>query len=70
MISKFYGGKVKSSKTREFGFARIKKTKNSPLTVDFFNTKKTLYRSLLIYLYTVKRWIRKRRKQEKADMFV
>ena len=41
MISKFYGGKVKSSKTREFGFARIKKTKNSPLTVDFFNTKKT-----------------------------
>ena len=41
MISKFYGGKVKSSTTREFGFARIKKTKNSPLTVNFFNTKNT-----------------------------
>ena len=41
MISKFYGGKVKSSKTREFGFARIKKTKNSPLTINFFNSKNT-----------------------------
>ncbi len=41
MISKFYGGKVKSSITREFGFARIKKTKNSPLTTNFFNTKNT-----------------------------
>ena len=41
MISKFYGGKVKSSITREFGFARIKKTKNSPLTINFFNTKNT-----------------------------
>ena len=36
MISKFYGGKVKSSKTREFGFAKIKKTKNSILTNNFF----------------------------------
>ena len=41
MISKFYGGKVKSSKMREFGFARIKKTKNSPLTINFFNSKDT-----------------------------
>jgi len=37
MISKFYGGKVRSSKTREFGFASIKKTKNSLLTKNFFN---------------------------------
>ena len=41
MISKFYGGKVKSSKTREFGFARIKKIKNSRLTINFFNSKNT-----------------------------
>ena len=41
MISKYYGGKVKSSKTREFGFARIKKIKNSPLTQNFFNKKNT-----------------------------
>ncbi len=41
IISKFYGGKVKSSKTREFGFARIKKTKNSLLTQNFFNKKNT-----------------------------
>ena len=41
MISKYYGGKVKSSKTREFGFARIKKIKNSLLTQNFFNKKNT-----------------------------
>ena len=41
MISKFYGGKVKSSKTREFGFASIKKIKNSLLTKNFFNKKNT-----------------------------
>ena len=41
MISKFYGGKVKSSKTREFGFANIKKIKNSLLTKNFFNKKNT-----------------------------
>ncbi len=39
IISKFYGGKVKSSKTREFGFARIKKIRNSLLTQNFFNKK-------------------------------
>ena len=41
MISKFYGGKVKSSKTREFGFVKIKKIKNSLLTKNFFNKKNT-----------------------------
>ena len=41
IISKYYGGKVKSSKTREFGFARIKKIKNSLLTQNFFNKKNT-----------------------------
>ena len=39
MISKFYGGYVKSSKTREFGLAKIKKTKNSILTKNFFDKK-------------------------------
>ncbi len=37
IISRFYGGKVKSSKTREFGLAKIKKIKNSLLTKNFFN---------------------------------
>jgi len=41
IISKFYGGKVRSSKTREFGFAKIKKIKNSLLTQNFFNKKNT-----------------------------
>ena len=40
MISKFYGGRVKSSKIREFGLAKIKKTKNSILTNNFFDKKK------------------------------
>ena len=39
MISKYYGGYVKSSKTREFGLAKIKKTKNSLLTRNFFDKK-------------------------------
>ena len=39
MISKFYGGHVKSSKTREFGLAKIKKIKNSILTNNFFDKK-------------------------------
>ena len=39
MISKFYGGHVKSSKTREFGLAKIRKTKNSILTKNFFDKK-------------------------------
>ena len=37
LISKHYGGNVKSSKTREFGLAKIKKVRNSLLTKDFFN---------------------------------
>ena len=37
LISKHYGGRVKSSKTREFGLAKIKKIKNSLLTNNFFN---------------------------------
>ena len=41
IISKFYGGHVKSSKTREFGFAKIKKIKNSTLTKNFFDKKNT-----------------------------
>ena len=39
MISKFYGGYVKGSKTREFGLAKIKKTRNSILTKNFFDKK-------------------------------
>ncbi len=37
LISKYYGGKVKKSKTREFGFASIKKKKSSVLTANFFD---------------------------------
>ena len=39
MISKYYGGHVKRSKTREFGLAKITKTKNSLLTKNFFDKK-------------------------------
>ena len=39
IISKFYGGKVKSSKSREFGLSRIIKINNSLLTQNFFNKK-------------------------------
>ncbi len=39
IIAKFYGGGVKSSKAREFGLAKIKKTKNSILTKNFFDKK-------------------------------
>ena len=41
ILSKFYGGHVKSAKTREFGFAKIKKSKNSMLTKNFFDKKNT-----------------------------
>ena len=37
LISKHYGGKVKSSKIREFGLAKIKKVKNSLLIKNFFD---------------------------------
>ena len=37
IISKELGGKVKKSKIREFGLAKIRKINNSILTKDFFN---------------------------------
>ena len=37
IISKELGGKVKKSKVREFGLAKIRKINNSILTKDFFN---------------------------------
>ena len=33
------GGKVKQSKSREFGLAKVKKVKNSILTKNFFTKK-------------------------------
>ncbi len=41
IISKELGGKVKKSKYREFGLAKIKKINNSLLTKNFFNKKNT-----------------------------
>ena len=41
ILSKKLGGKVKSSKYREFGLATIKKKNKSLLTRDFFNNKNT-----------------------------
>ena len=39
IISKELGGKVKQSKSREFGLAKVKKVKESILTKDFFTKK-------------------------------
>jgi len=39
IISKEMGGKVKRSKSREFGFAKIIKVKNSVLTKNFFSKR-------------------------------
>ena len=39
IISKELGGKVKKSKSREFGLAKVKKINNSILTKNFFNKK-------------------------------
>ena len=39
IISKQLGGKVKKSKSREFGLATVKKLRDSILTKNFFNTK-------------------------------
>jgi len=39
IISKEFGGKVKKSRFREFGLAKIKKINNSILTKNFFNKK-------------------------------
>ena len=41
ILSKFNGGKVKQSKHREFGLAKIYKKNNSILVKNFFNKKKT-----------------------------
>ena len=41
ILSKELGGKVKKSKDREFGFAKISKVSNSILTKNFFNKNKT-----------------------------
>ena len=41
ILSKFNGGKVKQSKNREFGLAKIYKKNNSILVKNFFNKKKT-----------------------------
>ena len=41
IISKELGGKVKKSKYREFGLVKIKKKRNSILTINFFNKKGT-----------------------------
>ena len=39
ILAKKFGGKVKISKTREFGFAQIKSDKRCPLTQNFFKNK-------------------------------
>ena len=41
ILSKELGGKVKKSKDREFGFAKISKVSNSILTKNFFNNSNT-----------------------------
>ena len=41
ILSKFNGGKVKQSKHREFGLANLKKKRESLITKNFFNNKKT-----------------------------
>ena len=40
ILAKKFGGKVKISKTREFGYAQIKSDNKSPLTKNFFKNKK------------------------------
>ena len=42
ILSKLNGGKVRQSKHREFGLANIKKKKDSLLTKNFFNKRKTI----------------------------
>ena len=41
ILSKLNGGKIKQSKHREFGLANVYKKKDSLLTKNFFNNKKT-----------------------------
>ena len=46
LIAKLFGGKIKSSKKkREFGRAFIFKKQNSPLTKNFFNSKRSVWMS-------------------------
>tara|TARA_A100001011_G_scaffold400028_1_gene511828 strand:- start:130 stop:1677 length:1548 start_codon:yes stop_codon:yes gene_type:complete len=40
ILAKKFGGKVKISKTREFGYAQIKSDNTCPLTKNFFKNKK------------------------------
>ena len=40
ILAKKFGGKVKISKTREFGHAQIKSNNKCPLTKNFFKNKK------------------------------
>ena len=42
ILAKKFGGKVKISKTREFGYAQIKSNKKWPITRNFFNNKRIL----------------------------
>ena len=42
ILSKFNGGKVKQAKYREFGLANIYKKKDSLITKNLFNKKKTI----------------------------
>ena len=45
LIAKLFGGKIKSSKRREFGRAFIYKKKQSLLTKNFFNSKRSVWMS-------------------------
>ena len=40
ILAKKFGGKVKISKTREFGYAKLKSDRKSPITKNFFKNKK------------------------------
>ena len=41
IISKELGGKVKKSKTREFGFAKVRRVRNSILTKNFYSNEES-----------------------------
>ena len=40
ILAKKFGGKVKISKTREFGYAKIQSDRKSPITKNFFKNKR------------------------------
>ena len=51
IISKEMGGKVKESKSREFGLAKVEKINNSILTKNFFlNNKNNVWMLSLIHI--------------------